>query len=112
MKCLLLATAITAATTAAIVGCTQSNAPTYRADATRGVVVIETNVDAVARFSEGAPNAIPAGVPTPIPMPPGTYALAIEADGFLTRRYDLLVNPHEEVRISLEMWPEVEEIDQ
>lgn len=112
MKRLLLALAMFACTTAATAACTQLNAPTSQGDASRGIVVIETDVDAVARFSDGAPNAIKAGTPTPIPVKPGMYALAIEAEGYLTRRYDLRVNPNEEVRIQLEMWPEVDEIDE
>lgn len=95
-----------------VTGCAASSATSSRHDGSRGIVVIETDVDATATFSGGAPHPLQAATPSAIPTVPGTYALAIESEGYLTRRYDLRVNPNEEVRIRLEMWPVVEELDE
>lgn len=92
------------------VGCAVSNVSS-RADGGRGIVIFESDVDAYATFSGGAPVPIQGGEYNAVPMAPGYYALAVESEGYLPRRYDLQVNANEEVRIRIEMWPEVEEID-
>ena len=91
-------------------GCAATSA-TSSGDSSAGIVVVETDVDAFLTIGGGAPVPLQGGEYNAVPMSPGYYTMSIESEGYLTRRYDLRVNPNEEVRIRLAMWPTVEELD-
>lgn len=91
--------------------CTSTVPAHHPSHLVRGIVVLETNVDAAAVIDGGAPTALRAGKPTAIPTPAGMHALEVTAEGYLPRRFDLKVNEGEQASIKIELWPLVEELD-
>lgn len=91
--------------------CTSTIPAHHASHLVRGIVVIETNVDARAVIDGGAPTPLPAGKPTAIPTPVGMHALEVSAEGYLPRRFDLKVNAGEQASLRIELWPLVEELD-
>lgn len=93
------------------VSCAVRSPSDTREIASQGVLVIESNVDAAAVIDGGAPRSLVADRQEPLPVAPGPHRVEIVSDGYLTRRFDVDVDANEALVIEVQMWPEVEEID-
>lgn len=95
----------------AAAGCATQSTQEMREKASHGVVVIQTDTDALATFDGGAPKQIAKGQDNPFPLSPGEHRVEITHPEFTTRRYDVDVKANEALVLRVQMWPLVEEID-
>lgn len=82
-----------------------------REKATMGIVVVQSDVDAVASIDGGAPKSIAADQEHPFSLPPGPHRIEILHPEYLTRRFDVDIRANEATFLRVQMWPKVEELD-
>lgn len=76
-----------------------------------GVIVVQSDVDAIAIIDGGGARTLPAGQETPLPVTPGEHRVEITSQNHLPRRFDVDVEANEAVIIEVQMWPRVDEVD-
>lgn len=68
-------------------------------------------VDAILVVDDAARARLDANTPRVVLIESGARRVEIVADGYLSRRYDLDAEAGEEYVLEVELWPEVEEVD-
>lgn len=81
------------------------------ADNYAALAVEVTPVDAVLVVDEAARARLDANTPRVVLIESGVRRVEILAEGYLSRRYDIEVEAGEEYVLEVELWPEVEEVD-
>lgn len=81
------------------------------ADSYAALAVEVTPVDAVLVVDEAARARLDANTPRVVLIESGVRRVEILAEGYLSRRFDIEVEAGEEYVLEVELWPEVEEVD-